>query len=411
MFVLGEKLAEEITLRIKEAREILKPAVHRTPIVFSKTLSDIAKAEVSLKLENLQKTGAFKVRGAYYKLSKLLQAGRVEKVVTASSGNHAQGVAYSASVLGVKAIVVMPKHTPFYKVNATRSYGAQVVLHGDTYDEAYAYAVELAEKERIPLVHPFDDPEIIAGQGTIGVEIYEDLPNVETVLVPVGGGGLISGIAIALKRLNSRVKVIGVQPTGAPSMYLSYRHGQPVETPRVFSIADGVIVKKPGKLTFELVQEFVDDIVVVDDREIAKAVFLLLERAKTVAEPAGALSVAALTSGAYDARGKKVACVISGGNIDPSLLSRIINQVLFLEGRQVRIQGILPDKPGQLKRVIDPIAELGFNIIEIYHERLNPLINPGMAQVTLGLEVPSRESVEILLLKLKELGLEFTLVS
>lgn len=409
--MVEEKISEEIMLKIREAREVLRNVIHRTPIVHSKTLSDLTKAEVSLKLENLQKTGAFKVRGAYYKLSRLLRSERIEKVVTASSGNHAQGVAYSSLALGIKATVVMPKHTPFYKVNATRSYGAQVILHGDTYDEAYAYAARLAESEKAPLIHPFDDPEIIAGQGTIGVEIYEDLPDADVVLVPVGGGGLISGIAIALKKLNSRVKVIGVQPAGAPSMHLSFRRGELVETPHVYSIADGVIVKKPGKLTFELVKEFVDDVVVVDDREIARAVFLLLERVKTVAEPAGALPVAALISGALDVKGKKVVCVISGGNVDPSFLSRIINQVLFLEGRQVRIRGMLPDKPGQLKRVIDPIAELGFNIVEIHHERLNPLISPGMAQVTLGLEVPSREAVEILLLKLKELGLEFSQVS
>ena len=409
--MVEEKVVDEIVLKIREAREVLQPVIHRTPTVHSKTFSDLAKSEVYLKLENLQKTGAFKVRGAYYKLSRLLRSSKVEKVVAASSGNHAQGVAYSASLLGIKSVIVMPKHTPFYKVNATRSYGAQVILHGETYDDAYAYASKISEEEGVPFIHPFDDPDIIAGQGTIGVEIFEDLPSVEAVLVPVGGGGLISGITIALKKLNSRVKVIGVQPTGAPSMYLSYHRGQLVETPQVYSIADGVVVKKPGKLTFEIVQEFVDDIVVVDDRDTARAVFLLLERAKTVAEPAGALPVAALLSGAFEPRGKRTVCVISGGNVDPSLLSRIINQVLFLEGRQVRIQGVLPDKPGQLKRVIDPIAELGFNIVEIQHERLNPLINPGMAQVTLGLEVPSREAVEILLLKLKELGLEFTLVS
>ncbi len=409
--MVSQAVLEELTVKIKEAREMLQGVIHVTPLVSNKTFSDLSGGEVYLKLENLQKTGAFKVRGAYYKISKLVRTRGIRKVVTASSGNHAQGVAYSASLLGVEAVVVMPRYTPFYKVNAARGYGARVILHGETYDDAYLYASEIAKKESVPFVHPFDDPDIIAGQGTIGVEIYEQLPDSDLVLVPVGGGGLISGIAVALKRLSSRVKVIGVQPRGAPAMYMSYKQGRIVETPQVFSIADGVIVKKPGELTFSIIQDLVDDMVIVDEKDIARAVFMLLERAKTVAEPAGALAVAAVLSGSVDVKGKKAVCVVSGGNADPSLLSRIINQVLYLEGRQVRIRGVLPDRPGQLKRVIDPIAELGFNIVEIEHERLNPLISPGMAQVTLGLEVPSPDAVEKLLLKLKELGLDFTVVT
>lgn len=402
-----KSLLDEVSSRIKEAREVLGPVIHRTPLLPSRTLSDITKAEVFLKLENLQKTGAFKVRGAYYKISKLKRAEGVTRVVAASSGNHAQGVAYSASLLGVDATIFMPRYTPFYKVNATRSYGAQVILYGETYDDAYKKAVEFAEEQKAPLIHPFDDLDIIAGQGTIGVEIFEDAPNVDVVLVPVGGGGLISGIAVALKKLNERIKVIGVQPSGAPAMYLSFKQRNLVETPNVWSIADGVIVKRPGETTLRIMEETVDDVVLVDDKDIARAVFILLERAKTVAEPAGALSVAALLSGAVEARGKRVVAVVSGGNIDPSMLSRIINQVLFIEGRQVRIRGMLPDRPGQLKKVVDVIAELGLNIVSIDHERVNPLVIPGMAQVTLGLEVPSKESVNLLLVKLKELGLNF----
>ncbi len=402
-----KSLVDEVSLRIKEAREVLSTVIHRTPLLHSRTLSDLTKAEVYLKLENLQKTGAFKVRGAYYKISKLKKLENVSHVVAASSGNHAQGVAYSASLLGVEATIFMPRYTPFYKVNATRSYGAQVILHGDTYDDAYIKAVEFAESKRVPFIHPFDDIDIIAGQGTIGVEIFEDAPNIDIVIVPVGGGGLISGIAVALKKLNERIKVIGVQPSGAPAMFLSYKQGRVVETPSVWSIADGVIVKRPGETTLKIMEETVDDMVLVDDKDIARAVFILLERAKTVAEPAGALSVAALLSGAVEAKGKRVAAVVSGGNVDPSMLSRIINQVLFIEGRQVKIRGLLPDRPGQLKRVVDVIAELGLNIISIDHERVNPLVAPGMAQVTLGLEVPSRESVNLLLLKLKDIGLNF----
>lgn len=406
---VDEKLFEELSIRIKEARDVLRNVIHRTPLQASKTLSDLTNSEVYLKLENLQKTGAFKVRGAYYKLQKLARSG-VKSVVAASSGNHAQGVAYSASLLGIKSTIVMPRYTPFYKVNATKSYGAEVVLHGETYDDAYLKALEIAEKTGSPFVHPFNDPDIIAGQGTIGVEIFEDLSNVDLVLVPVGGGGLISGIAVALKKLKPDVKVVGVQPRGAPAMYLSFHEKRIVETPQVNSIADGVIVKRPGDLTLRIMEEFVDDVVLVDDREIARAMFLLLERVKTVAEPAGALSVAALTSGAVSAEGKRVVAVVSGGNVDPALLVRILGQVLYAEGRQVRIQGVLPDKPGQLKKVIDVVSELGLNIVEIQHERLNPLLSPGMAQVTLGLEVPSREYADMLILKLKAQGLDFKVI-
>lgn len=403
-------LIEEINVKIKDAYEVLSPVVHHTPLMPSKTLSDMTKGEVFLKLENFQKTGAFKVRGAYYKLSRLKGRESVTRVIAASSGNHAQGVAYSAAALGMEATIYMPRYTPFYKVNATKSYGAQVVLHGETYDEAYQKALEVANAQKIPFIHPFEDPEIIAGQGTIGVEIFKDVSNIDMVLVPVGGGGLISGIAIALKKLNERIKVIGVQPSGAPAMYLSYKQGKLVETPNVFSIADGVIVKKPGELTLKIMQEVVDDVVLVDDKDTARAVFTLLERAKTVAEPAGALSVAALLSGVVDAKGKKVVAVVSGGNVEPSMLARIINQTLFVEGRQVKIRGVLPDRPGQLKRVIDVIAQLGLNIISIEHERVNPLVAPGLAEVVLGLEVPSREVIKLLIIKLKEQGLDFEVV-
>jgi threonine dehydratase len=404
-----DRLLDALNVRIRDAREVLKKVVHRTPLQHSKTLSDLTKSEIYLKLENLQKTGAFKVRGAYYKVQKLAAAG-VKSVVAASSGNHAQGVAFSASCLNIKATVVMPRHTPFYKVNATRSYGAEVILYGDTYDDAYQKALEVAEQTHSEFVHPFNDIDIIAGQGTIGVEIFEDLSNVEAIVVPVGGGGLISGIAAAIKKLKPDVKVIGVQPRGAPATYLSFHEKRIVETHEVSSIADGVIVKKPGDLTLKVMEELVDDVVLVDDREIARAMFLLLERVKTLAEPAGALSVAAVVSGAVDVEGKKTVPVISGGNVDPTLLIRVLGQVLYLEGRQIKIQGILPDKPGQLKKVVDVIAELGLNIIEIQHERLNPLLTPGMALVTLGLEVPGREYADILVLKLKQMGLDFRVV-
>ncbi|MGB9709521.1 MAG: threonine ammonia-lyase [Infirmifilum sp.] len=403
-------LVEDINIRIREAYDILSPVIHHTPLMPSKTLSDMTQGEVLLKLENFQKTGAFKVRGAYYKLSKLKQKEGISRVVAASSGNHAQGVAYSASQLGIAATIFMPRYTPFYKVNATKSYGAQVILHGETYDESYRKALEFANAQKMPFIHPFEDPDIIAGQGTIGVEIFKDAHRVDVVVVPVGGGGLISGIAVALKKLNDKIKIIGVQPSGAPAMYLSYKQGKLVETPNVFSIADGVIVKKPGELTLKIMEEVVDDMVLVDDKDTARAVFVLLERAKTVAEPAGALSVAALLSGAIDVKGKRAVAVVSGGNVEPSLLSRIITQTLFVEGRQVKIRGMLPDRPGQLKRVIDVVADLGLNIISIEHERVNPLVAPGLAEVTLGIEVPSREVINLLIVRLKEQGLSFEVV-
>ncbi len=402
-------LVDDISVKIREALNVLRNTIHRTPLTRSMTFSRITGGEVYLKMENLQKTGAFKVRGAYYKLWKLTQQG-YNSCITASSGNHAQGVAYSASMLGSKATIFMPRYTPFYKVEATKSYGAEVILYGEIYDEAYSKAYEVSKKRGVPFIHPFDDTDIIAGQGTIGVEIYEDLEDVDIVIVPVGGGGLISGIAIALKKLKPSVKVIGVQPKGAPSTYLSYYEGKIVETPHVFTIADGVIVKKPGELTFKIIKELVDDMVIVDDREIAKAVFLLLERVKVVAEPAGALGVAAILSGKVDIGNKKSVILISGGNVDLSLLSRIIEKSLYLEGRQVKIRGMLLDRPGQLKKVVDVIAEYGLNIVSIDHERGNPLVNPGMAEVTLGLEIPNREIIDRVLIKLKELGLDFQLI-
>ncbi|MCS7103816.1 MAG: threonine ammonia-lyase, partial [Candidatus Korarchaeum sp.] len=321
----SKDLAEEIFSRIEEARALLRPVIHETPLMTSRTLSELSGSEVHLKMENLQKTGSFKVRGAYYKMKMI---GNLSGVVAASSGNHAQGVAYSASLLGIKAVIVMPKHTPLFKINATKSYGAQVVLHGETYDDAYIKAKEVSESEGLPFIHPFNDPDVIAGQGTIGIEVQEEIGGCDAVVVPVGGGGLISGIAIAMKTLNPEVKVIGVQPSGAPTGYLSYKQGDLVETQQAYSIADGVVVKRPGDLTLRIMKSFVDDIVLVDDRDVARAIFLLLERVKTVVEGAGALSVAALLSGRLKLEGKRVVCVLSGGNIDPFMLIRIVNRVL-----------------------------------------------------------------------------------
>lgn len=406
---MGSGLHDEIYARIREAVDVLEGVVHRTPLSGSMTLSRMVGGDVYLKLENLQKVGAFKVRGAYYKLWKEKARG-ARSCVTASSGNHAQGVAYSAGVLGMRATVYMPRFTATYKVEATRGYGAEVVLVGESYEDAYEAAVEHARREGAPFIHPFDDLDIVAGQGTIGVEIIEDLSDVDVILVPVGGGGLISGIAVAVKRLRPGAKVVGVQPRGAAAMCESFKRGEIVEVERPFSVADAVLVRRPGELTFKVVSGLVDDMVVVDDSDIARALFLLMERVKLVAEPAGALGVAAMLSGAVDVSGRKVVAVISGGNVDMSLLSEIIAKGLLLESRHIRIQGVLPDRPGQLKRVIDIIAEMNLNIVDVKHERGNPLVNPGLAMVTLEVEVPNREVAEQLVERLRKCGLDFRLV-
>jgi len=401
---------EDIWSCVKEAAKVLKPIIHRTPLDRSATFSRMCGGEVFLKLENLQKTGSFKIRGAYYKLWKTLREKSITTCVAASSGNHAQGVAYAASMLGVKAIIVMPEYTPVAKIAATKGYGAEVVLYGRTYDEAYLKALEICRRLKAEFIHPFDDPYVIAGQGTIGIEIYEDLKNVDVVLVPVGGGGLISGVAIALKRLNPRVKIIGVQAEGAPAMALSLREGRIVRYENPDTIADAIAVKEPGKLTFSIIEELVDDIVLVDDNEIAYAVFMLLERCKCVAEPAGALGVAALLSEKVDARRKRVVAIVSGGNIDMALLARIIERMLFVEGREVRIRGVLPDRPGMLKRVLEVLAEAKANIVTIEHDRANPSLRPGKAEVTITIEVPAMEHVGELLARLKRIGYEFRVV-
>lgn len=406
---MSKELISEIFDYIKEANKILEGKIYRTPIDKSHALSKRLNADVYLKLENFQRTGAFKIRGAYYTLWRTLQTHKISCCVTASSGNHAQGVALAASELGLKAYIVMPETTPHIKVKATREYGAHVILHGRTYDDAYEKALEIRDKYNAFFVHPFNDKFVIAGQGTIGLEIYNALKKVDIVLVPVGGGGLISGIAIAIKQLSPTTKVIGVQPKGAPAMALSYKQGKLIEVKSVDTIADAVIVKKPGDLTLSIMKELVDDMILVDDDDIIRAIFLLLERSKIVAEPAGALSVAALLSGQLDVKHKRVVCVISGGNIDMTLLSRIINKALVLEGRQIRLSGILPDRPGMLKSVLEVLAEEKANIVDIEHDRYSMALKPGKAKVTIMLEIHEEKTLKRIIEKLKERGFTFNI--
>ncbi|MFQ5711872.1 MAG: threonine ammonia-lyase [Candidatus Geothermarchaeales archaeon] len=318
------KIVEKFYPKIEEAVKVLEPVIHRTPLKHSHLLSDITGAQVYLKLENLQKTGSFKIRGAYYKLSRLSPRERRDGVITASSGNHAQAVAYAAKVMGIPATVVMPVNASPIKVEACRGYGAEVIFHGEVWDDAHEESLKIAERRRLTYVHPFNDPDIICGQGTLGAEIYEDLGDAEAAVVPIGGGGLVSGVALALKKLNPRIHVFGVQPERAPSMKAALEAGKPVDTPVGDTMADGLAGRRTGDLTFKIVRALVEDVATVSEEAIARAVILLLERCKTLVEPSGAASVAAIISGGLDLEGKKIVAVVSGGNVDLPLLAKII---------------------------------------------------------------------------------------
>ena len=393
---------------IMDARQVLAGDVHRTPLTYSSHFSRASGKDVYLKLENLQKTGSFKVRGAYFKIKSLMPQVKGRGVVAASSGNHAQGVAYAASRLGVKATIVMPETAPPYKVNATRSYGAEVILHGRVYDDAYLKAVEISRETGAFFVHPFDDPHVIAGQGTIGIEIAEDLPEVDTVLVPVGGGGLIAGIALAVKlRLRDRsVRVIGVEPETAPKLKLSLEAGEPVKITPKPSLADGVITKGVGRLTYSIISRYVDQVVTVGEDDIAKAMYLLLERAKLLAEGAGALPLAALLRYGESLPGEKIVAVISGGNADLTTLYRVILRGLMVDGRIAKVTLILKDSPGILESTLRVVAKHRCNILDIRHDRFEPKIRPGYARVEILMETPSSETLKELIKDLSENGIE-----
>ncbi len=398
------QLIDEVHQRIVEAANILRGVVHKTPLDKSRTFSSWTGGEVYLKLENLQKTGSFKVRGAYYKITKLISKGRVNKVVAVSAGNHAQGVAWAAARAGIESIIFMPEFAPAAKISATRGYGAKVVLYGKSIEDSYSRAIELASQKDVEFIHPFNDLDVIAGQGTIGIEILQQLPDVDVVVVPIGGGGLISGIAVAMKKQKPSIKVVGVEAEGAASMYKSIERGRIVKIRKTDTIADGIAIKSPGEYTFQLVRNLVDDIVLVNDFEISEAMFKLLERAKVVAEPAGAVAVAALLSGKVDVKGKKVVAVVSGGNVDASLLATILEKSLISEGRIVRIVVELPDKPGTLKKVLGIIAEARANILDVAIDRVSPQIKPGKAMVLITAEVQDPDYVDEVIISLKRLG-------
>ena len=389
-----------VTLQdIEEAQRRIGDAVYRTPCAKSDQFTELTGCSALYsKLENLQRTGSFKERGALNKLLTLKPEERARGVIAASAGNHAQGLAYHAGRLGITSVIVMPERTPIIKASRTRSYGAQVVLHGANFDEAYAEALRIQDKENRVFVHPFNDPLIIAGQGTIGLELLEQCPYMDMVVVPIGGGGLISGVACALKETNPRIKVIGVQASAIASMKASVEAGKVVELPAGTTIADGISVKRPGDYTFEMIRRYVDDIVTVDEEEIANAILLLLEREKSVVEGAGAVGLAALINGKVPAaRGRKVALVISGGNIDVNLISRIIERGLVKDGRLVRLVVRMPDRPGMLARLTAEIAQAGANVVEIYHNRAFSKAGLGEVAVEVTLETRGRGHIEELM--------------
>lgn len=382
----------------------LKNVIHTIPLSSSKTFSEMSGAEVYLKYENQQKTGSFKVRGAYNKIMKRYEQGGLQAVVASSAGNHAQGVAFAASQIGVPATIVMPRSTPIAKVSATEGYGAKVVLHGAIYDEAYAKACEIVEEEGAEFIHPFDDEDVMAGQGTIALEILSDLPTVDMIFVPAGGGGLISGISACVKQINPRIQVIGVQAEGANSIVASFQKEKIMPSSSVHTIADGIAVKTPGEKTMGYINQYVDKMVTVSDAEIAAAILLLLERTKQVVEPSGAAPLAAVLNQKIDIAGKKVCCVLSGGNIDMSFIHKIVEKGLVTRGRHLKFSTIMPDAPGALERFAHLVADNNANIIRFQHDRVQADLDIGDAIIHVVCEVGGKEHGQRLLAVLRKNG-------
>ena len=362
------------------------------------------EAEVYLKPENLQHTGAFKLRGAYYKISQLTEEEKSHGVIACSAGNHAQGVALAATHNGIKSIICLPAGAPISKIEATKRLGAEGCLVPGVYDDAYAKAIELRDQMGYTFVHPFNDPKVIAGQGTIGLEILEEMPHIDAVVVPVGGGGLISGVAFALKTLRPDIKVYGVQAAGAPSMAKSMEKAERIHLDSVSTIADGIAVKEPGDLTYELCQKYVDEIVTVSDDEIAAAILALIEKQKLIAEGAGAAAVAAVMFDKLPIEGKKVVCVVSGGNIDVNILNRVINRGLLTNGRVCTIELEVTDKPGTLLKLLAVIAEQGANVLAVNHDRISPSEQINSCTVHLELETTDHSHIARLHKALEKAG-------
>lgn len=370
--------------KIYQAAFVLKPVARKTDLIYAQKLS--GDNRIYLKTENLQVTGSFKLRGAYYKISQLTEEQKAAGIIACSAGNHAQGVALASSRMGLKSIVCMPDGAPISKVEATRALGAEVCLVPGAYDDAYEHARRLEEETHATFIHPFNDEEVIAGQGTIGLEILEQLDNTDAVVVPVGGGGLISGVAFAIKQLRPDVKVYGVQAENASAMAQSLHNRKIVSLDHVATFADGIAVRNPGDLTFSLIEQYVDDIVTVSEDEIATAVLALIEKQKLIAEGAGAVSVAAAMFGKLPIRDKNVVCLVSGGNIDVNILSRVITRGLVKSGRKTTLQIALEDKPGQLEGVSRIISQCGGNVVSVHHERSDANMPISSCYLKIGLE-------------------------
>lgn len=387
---------------VYRAKSALKGVIRKTDVIYAPKLCQ--GADLYLKTENLQVTGSFKVRGAYYKMTRLSDEEKARGVIACSAGNHAQGVALAAKKNGIKAVICLPDGAPISKVEATKSYGAEVCLVEGVYDDAYNKALSLRDEKGYTFIHPFNDEDVIAGQGTIALELIEQISDLDAVLVPIGGGGLISGIAYTIKTVNPRVKVYGVQASGAPSMKNAVEHGQIEGLDSVSTIADGIAVKKPGELTYEICSKYVDGIVTVSDDEISAAILALMEQHKLVTEGAGAVAVAAAMFGKVDLKGKKAVCVLSGGNIDVTILSRVIKRGLLMSGRNCQLMIELVDKPGQLKNVSRIIADLGGNVTSVHHERANEGSDVNGCYLRIILETRNFEHIQEIRKALTDFG-------
>jgi len=394
---------------VQQAQRAMYDVIHHTPLDKSTTFSNMAGYDVYLKLENLQKTGSFKIRGAYNKIHSLSEAEKAKGVIAASAGNHAQGVAYAARMANIKATIVMPETAPLAKTMATRGYGAEVILNGMVYDDAFKRAKEIEEENGQVFIHAFNDEQVIAGQGTIGLEILEELSDVSAIVVPVGGGGLIAGIALVVKELAPHVKIYGVQAQGAPAMYISKKSHSRKTTPDAVTIADGIAVKVPGDINFSIIDKYVDDIVVVDDEAIASTILMMLERAKLMVEGAGAVGLAAILHHKIPANGK-VVTIVSGGNVDVNFISRIIERGLVKAGRRIKISTFINDRPGILQQLLTVIAETRANVINVSHNRVEQNVPIGQAVVEVSLETSDVLHTEYILTRLKECGYEIKMI-
>ena len=402
-------MSEMLTLdRFEEASEIVKKVTQETKLVYSEYLSEQTGNKVYLKPENMQFTGAYKVRGAYYKISTLTEEERQRGLITASAGNHAQGVAYAAKRYGAKATIVMPTTTPLIKVNRTKSYGAEVVLYGDVYDEACAKAYELAEEHGYTFIHPFDDPAVATGQGTIAMEIFQELPLVEYILVPIGGGGLATGVSTLAKLLNPKIKVIGVEPAGANCMQESLKTGEVVTLPQVNTIADGTAVKTPGSKIFPYIQENLDDIITVHDDELIVAFLDMVENHKMIVENSGLLTVAALKH--LSVKDKRVVSILSGGNMDVITMSSVVQKGLILRDRVFTVSIQLPDKPGELCRVAGVVASVQANVIKLDHNQFISSNRNAAVEIRITMEAFGTEHKKQIIGALRDAGYEPNLI-